>query len=318
MSLITNTSNSILKSVLHKLGDGQQRCMLVDSSNAEIGTAANPMEINATGVTLEVNLDNANDDVQIFGTTGAANTAIITDVAGHLQIDVLSSALPTGAATSALQLADGHNVTVDNAAAGAAVNIQDGGNSITIDGDIGTVTTVTAVTAITNALPAGEGHLGALGTSTGNFKNTIAVTAAGAYVAGDCLGTLGTLTNAVRVSGGSAILQSIHVKDLSNQSPVIIILFFDSDPSGDAGIAVTDAGAFAYGTGTYARQVGKVNIAAADYDTINTNASASVTNIGQQMTGNGTANLYYIAIAGGAPNFAVNNDLEIDFEFLQS
>jgi len=48
-------------------------------------------------------------------------------------VDVLSSALPTGAATSAGQLADGHNVTVDNASGGSAVNVQDGGNSLTVD-----------------------------------------------------------------------------------------------------------------------------------------------------------------------------------------
>jgi hypothetical protein len=41
--------------------------------------------------------------------------------------------LPAGASTSALQLPDGHNVTVDNAAGAAAVNVQDGGNSLTVD-----------------------------------------------------------------------------------------------------------------------------------------------------------------------------------------
>ncbi len=51
--------------------------------------------------------------------------------------------LPAGAATAANQLADGHNVTVDNAGGGAAVNIQDGGNSITVDG---------AVTAVDNGV----------------------------------------------------------------------------------------------------------------------------------------------------------------------
>jgi len=40
---------------------------------------------------------------------------------------------PVGGALAALQLPDGHNVTVDNAAGAAAVNIQDGGNSITVD-----------------------------------------------------------------------------------------------------------------------------------------------------------------------------------------
>jgi len=43
---------------------------------------------------------------------------------------------PVGGALAALQLPDGHNVTVDNAAGAAAVNIQDGGNTITVDGDV--------------------------------------------------------------------------------------------------------------------------------------------------------------------------------------
>lgn len=71
----------------------------------------------------------------------AASTAAIGKLAANSgvdigDVDVTSSALPTGAATAAKQLADGHNVTVDNGAAGAAINIQDGGNSITIDGAV--------------------------------------------------------------------------------------------------------------------------------------------------------------------------------------
>lgn len=51
-----------------------------------------------------------------IGIDAAGNLyALLVDAAGHLQIDLLSSALPAGAATAALQLADGHNVTVDNA-----------------------------------------------------------------------------------------------------------------------------------------------------------------------------------------------------------
>ena len=48
-------------------------------------------------------------------------------------ISAVSLPLPTGAATAALQLPDSHNVTVDNAAGAAAVNVQDGGNAITVD-----------------------------------------------------------------------------------------------------------------------------------------------------------------------------------------
>jgi len=53
----------------------------------------------------------------------------INDITGTIS-------LPTGAATAANQLPDGHNVTVDNGAGVAAVNIQDGGNSITVDGTV--------------------------------------------------------------------------------------------------------------------------------------------------------------------------------------
>lgn len=51
-------------------------------------------------------------------------------------VSAASLPLPTGAATSALQLPDSHNVTVDNAAGASAVNIQDGGNTITVDGTV--------------------------------------------------------------------------------------------------------------------------------------------------------------------------------------
>jgi len=67
--------------------------------------------------------------------------------------------LPAGAATSALQLPDGHNVTVDNAAGGSAVNIQDGGNSITVDGVFFQATQ--PVSAVSLPLPSGASTLAA-------------------------------------------------------------------------------------------------------------------------------------------------------------
>lgn len=54
-------------------------------------------------------------------------------------ISATSLPLPTGAATAALQTQPGvdiGDVTVNNAGGGAAVNIQDGGNSITVDGPL--------------------------------------------------------------------------------------------------------------------------------------------------------------------------------------
>jgi hypothetical protein len=88
----------------------------------------------------------------------------VTDADGHQQVDVLSmpsiSVDTTGLATEAKQLPDGHNVTVDNASGASAVNIQDGGNTITVDGsltvDLGANNDVTitsgTITTITNAV----------------------------------------------------------------------------------------------------------------------------------------------------------------------
>jgi hypothetical protein len=85
----------------------------------------------------------AGDTTSIDGKTpalGAAATAASTpvNIASDQTVPVSAASLPlpAGAATSANQLPDGHNVTVDNAAGGAAVNIQDGGNSITVDGAV--------------------------------------------------------------------------------------------------------------------------------------------------------------------------------------
>lgn len=68
-----------------------------------------------------------------------ASTPLTQRVAIATDANAISAAslpLPTGAATSANQLPDGHNVTVDNASGGAAVNVQDGGNSLTVDGSV--------------------------------------------------------------------------------------------------------------------------------------------------------------------------------------
>lgn len=69
-------------------------------------------------------------------TVTAANAAKVDGSAVIQPVSAASLPLPAGAATAAAQLADGHNVTVDNAAGASAVNIQDGGNVITVDGTV--------------------------------------------------------------------------------------------------------------------------------------------------------------------------------------
>lgn len=83
----------------------------------------------------------------VAGTDGTNARALKTDASGELQVDVLSSALPSGAATSAKQdtIDASINTLLKPASTLAAVT---------------TVGTVSAVTAITNALPAGTNNIG--------------------------------------------------------------------------------------------------------------------------------------------------------------
>lgn len=111
----------------------------LDDTTPVVATEGNvsPARITAQRA-LHANL-RSNDGTEL-GTAG--NPVIITDDGTALLVDgsavtqpvsAASLPLPTGAATSANQLPDGHNVTIDNAAGAAAVNIQDGGNNISVD-----------------------------------------------------------------------------------------------------------------------------------------------------------------------------------------
>jgi len=81
-------------------------------------------------------LDASGNIVSSFGTdpVGLKNTsATPIDPATEGKQDSIITDLGTIAGN---QLPDGHNVTIDNAAGASAVNIQDGGNSITVDGTV--------------------------------------------------------------------------------------------------------------------------------------------------------------------------------------
>jgi hypothetical protein len=104
---------------------------LVTTTQAD--ALANTLDsINVSGFTYVFN-GTTWDRVREGGTAGS----ILVDGSDVTQpISAASLPLPAGAATAANQLANGHDVTVDNAAGASAVNIQDGGNVITVDGTV--------------------------------------------------------------------------------------------------------------------------------------------------------------------------------------
>lgn len=175
-----------------------------DGSATDVSSAS-PLPVDDAGGSLTV--DNA------------GLTALDGAIAGtEVQVDVLTSALPTGAATSANQLADGHNVTVDNASGASAVNVQDGGNSLTVDNAgltalDGAITGTELQVDVVAPLPAGTNAIGKLAANSGVDIGDVDVTSisAGANLVGD-VGISGA-----RTSGGTTLYKNIDVDESEDQ-----------------------------------------------------------------------------------------------------
>lgn len=165
--------------------NGSQKTQIVDGSGNVIGSTSNALDVNIkSGVTLEVNLDNANDDVLVYGFDGSANQKIKTDAAGELQVDVLT--LPALAAgtnnigdVDILSIAAGDNnignVDLASAIPAGTNNIGDvdvltlpalpaGTNNI---GDVDVLTIAAGTNTIGNMIPAA----GAAGTGATTFRS---------------------------------------------------------------------------------------------------------------------------------------------------
>ncbi len=175
--------------------------------------------------------------------------------------------------------------------------------------DSGTITIVSAVTAITNALPAGTNLLGKVGIDqttpgTTNFvtagglavnKRLTPTVTAGAYAAGQVVGGVQTLTNAVRSGILSGILHGIFVKSKGTSTPALTLYFFDTNPS----------------NGTYTD-----NVAAADFIAAGSKGTAHYAGLGIPLVLTGTS-LYVLAVATGAFTPASTSDYTIDLNILQ-
>jgi len=187
----------------------------------------------AGGVTLEVNLDPDNDSVGIYGYTNPANPATFTgikvDANGELQVDVLTMPATfaedtahvsgnTGSfvlgvrndANAIMTSADGDYSPVAVNANGA-VAINDGGNSITVDGGTGVQRTPNFLR------PSGTSGTIALGTFSMSFASvgTANATVGGItlkpgetlnFDAGAINNTLGAVTYSTTTAGAELII----------------------------------------------------------------------------------------------------------------
>ena len=86
--------------LLNKVLNSGEDALKVDVDNVTLTTEGGD-------VAIDVALDKANDSITIYANTAAdgsgTSTVPLVDAAGHVQVDIISTALPSGAATAANQ-----------------------------------------------------------------------------------------------------------------------------------------------------------------------------------------------------------------------
>lgn len=126
--------------------------------------------------------------------------------------------------------------------------------------------------------------------NTGGFSNKkriVPVTSITAYTANDNIGGIITLTDILRVSGGTEILHNIDLWALANQKPNLYIDFWDASPSGTFTNDATQVIA-----GDHAKWLGFVEIEAADWKDTGLISRVSKTNLGLVLKGLASKNIY--------------------------
>ncbi len=142
------------------------------------------------------------------------------------------------------------------------------------------------------------------------------VSASPDYSDGDCLGPKITLTSAMRVSGGSGVLQNIvmtcEVDIVAGVS--VDVLIFDADPS--AGTYTDNAGV-AVDVADLLKLIGVVHLT--DRIDLGTPVALQAANAGLAVKAAGSANLYAVAVVRGVTgiNLAAVDDVNFRFVFLQ-
>lgn len=163
-------------------------------------------------------------------------------------------------------------------------------------------------------LPAGTNHLGEVGGNSLSLESTLTVSTTPAYSAGDNVGGLVTLTNAMRISGGTGVLQNLLVVDHSHQNPNLDIIFFTSTPAA----TFTDNGAFpTLSQADDALVLCRVSIASTDWVTIGGSGFASPTFQPKVVHATGSANLLMAINTSSTPTFGATTDIMVTTGFLR-
>ncbi|KKL76355.1 hypothetical protein LCGC14_2045750 [marine sediment metagenome] len=215
---------------------------------------------------------------------GAALTALqkIDDMilGNEAQVDVITSALPTGASTSAKQLADGHNVTIDNASIAVTGTFFQGTQPIS-----GTVTAGLSAGLLNANSPVTL--IDTFSLFDGSGETQIATTNLGASKAYSIPGTGRIVQVCIIISLGTPFGEDLSV------------LFFDANPS----ITIEDASL------TLAASQNLVNIISLSSGDFRDNFATTKTNC--QATDEHYVAITHIAVASEGATTYDDEDIEI-------
>lgn len=266
------------------------------------------------------------DGIEALLTTIDADTSSLAGaITGtEVQVDIVSSALPTGAATAALQTSseallttiDADTSTLAGAVSGTEVQVDVVGSLPAGTNAIGKLAANSGVDigdVDVTSIAAGENLIGLVGAS--DIVVTITPTvAAEAHSAGDLLFDSTEIANAVRVNAGTALVESITIVDKGDQKPSIHLLFANAATDFGAPGGVPDP------DDTEALTViGVVEVDTADYVDLGGASVVTVPNIGLLLkAGAATTSIYLAGIAVGTPTPASTSDYQIAIGLLRS
>lgn len=129
------------------------------------------------------------------------------------------------------------------------------------------------------------------------------------YTAGDTVGGILTLTDAVRYSGGIATIDELKILDADNQKAPFTVLLFNASP---AAAITTDNAAFAFGT-DFGKCVGQLLVAATDYTTTDGKAVVDLRGLACHVQPTTGRDLFAVLVTTGTPTYTATTSLVVKF-----
>lgn len=247
-------------------------------------------------------------DITIPSGASAAAIAALIEAFQDTAVGGLATAANQSTEITSLQLIDDAIATLGSAVSGL--------KAVLMAGTDGTNARAQAMdTSGSILLGAAEKTIGRVGGNTTIVTITGAQVgvAGAAYTTGDVLGsTSPILFTPARIIGGSGIIQSIYIHDLSKQSIALDVVIFSQNPTGTT---FTDNGALDVADADLPK-VRVVSIVAADYAAFADNSVATKMGINLPFKTSQNGDLWFCLVTRGAPTY-VANELSVAFGILQ-